>query len=58
MPKINVTGHVWDVASVDGNTVTLVGGGQIGVNDKTLAKTKAALEKPIPKFVRKISKKD
>ncbi len=58
MTKINVTGHEWDVESVDGNTVTLVGGEQIGVNDETLAKVKAALDGPIPKLVRKLSKKD
>lgn len=37
MTKITVKGSEWDVESVDGNTVTLVGGQQIEVNDATLA---------------------
>lgn len=37
MTKQIVKGQEWDIKSIDGNTVTLVGGQQIEVNDQTLA---------------------
>lgn len=37
MAKQTVAGQEWDIESVDGNTVTLVGGQKIEVSDATLA---------------------
>ena len=44
---VNVKGQTWDVESVDGDTVTLVGGQTIKVSDKTLAEIQAQM-KPKP----------
>ena len=40
MAKQIVKGQEWDIEDIDGNTVTLKGGQQIEVNDKTLATIK------------------
>ena len=57
MTKVEVKGQTWDVASVDGNTVTLVGGQQIEVSDNTLAVVKAGLTVPA-RVRRKLSTAD
>ncbi len=57
MAKQIIKGQEWDIESVDGNIVTLVGGQQIEVNDKTLAeiaKPGASLQE---RFSRKRAKK-
>lgn len=46
MPVIRVGGQKWNVVSVDGNVVTLAGGGTIKVNDSTLAEVHEATEGP------------
>ena len=47
MTIVNVKGK-WDVESLVGNTVNLVGGGTIEVNDKTRALVEEALkDKPV-----------
>ena len=48
--SITVKGQEWDVESVDGNTVTLVGGQQIEVNDATLEVVKKQLKEAAPKL--------
>ena len=52
MSMIRVGGQKWDVASVDGNVVTLAGGGTIKVNAETLAEVQSLL-KPKPKTTRR-----
>lgn len=41
MTKQVVKGKVWDIKSIDGNTVTLADGQQIEVSDETLAEIQA-----------------
>ena len=44
MTKVNVKGNVWDIKSIDGNTVTFVNGQTTTVSDKTAAGIEKALK--------------
>ena len=56
MPVINVKGSKWDVESVEGNTVTLVGGQEIEVSDGTLKDAESALSTLKPTLERAVRK--